>query len=255
MTEDVLGIEVHCHGIPKPKIKWFHDVIEIKPSFKYALLEEAQGVYKLEIYKPAGKDSGNYTCKAENSVAVAKIIHSVQFVGGQGHVHIPGIHHAHSELLKQKEEEAKRAMEEALKAKEEYESRCGGNLQPTVRRDGIPSIPQKGLLKFVNTLYDRDALVGNNVKFTCVVLGPEPNICWLKDGKEDDYGPDVKILTVEGTTMLEISDLALVHSGEYKCCASNNISNVSVSCQLKVYDARIKGENKEEPLFLESIKG
>lgn len=250
----MLGIEVHCHGVPKPKIKWFHDVIEIKPSFKYALLEETHGVYKLEIYKPAGKDSGNYTCKAENSVAVAKIVHSVNFLGKQGHVHIPGIHHAHSELLKQKEEEAKREMEEALKAKEEYELRCSGKLQSLFRKDAKPSIPQKGCLTFVNTLHDRIGLIGNNVKFICVVLGPEPNICWLKDGNPEAFGPDVKILTVEGTSMLEISDLALVHSGEYKCCARNNISDVSTTCQLKVFDARIKGE-KLEPLFIDSIKG
>lgn len=58
LNDDVLGIEVHCTGVPRPKVQWFHDMFAITPSFKYTLLEEAHGVYKLEVYKPAAKDSG-----------------------------------------------------------------------------------------------------------------------------------------------------------------------------------------------------
>lgn len=254
LNEDVLGIEVHCSGTPRPKVTWYHDVIEIKPSFKYTLLEEAHGVYKMEVYKPALKDSGKYVCKATNKVGDAEIIHTVQFIGKPRHFHFHGIRHAHTELMKEKEETAKRAMEDALKAKEEYELRRIGKLPPIVRRDDTPSLPQKDRLKFATPLRDRTALVGNKVKFTCSVLGPDPNLRWLKDGKPVEYGPNVRNIMAEGMSILEIHKLAVDHTGEYMCVARNDNTEARTSCYLKVYDAKLTGD-KEPPLFILSIRG
>lgn len=255
LNENVLGIEVHCHGVPRPSVKWYHDMMEIKPSFKYTLLEEAHGVYKVEIYKPASKDSGNYVCKAQNKVAEAEITHNVQFIGRPKHFHLHGIHHAHQGILKEKEEAAKRAMEDAMKAKEEYELRRIGKLPPIVRRDDTPQVPQKDRLKFVTTLRDRTALVGNKVKFTCSVLGPDPNIRWLKDGNPLQYGTNVRFLTAEGTSILEILKLNLDHTGEYTCVARNNNNDISTACYLKIYEPNVEGDDEEAPLFILSIRG
>lgn len=254
LNENVLGIEVHCTGTPRPRIKWYQDVVEIKPSFKYTLLEEAHGVYKVEIYKPAAKDSGKYVCKAENKVGEAEICHTVQFIGKPRHFHLHGIHHAHSFMLKEKEEAAKRAIEDALKAKEEYELRRIGKLPPIVRKDDTPSIPQKDRLKFVTQLRDRTALVGSKLKFTCAVLGLDPNIRWLKDGNPIQYGPNVRNVSAESTSILEIMKLSLEHSGQYTCVARNNNGDAQTSCVLKVYDAKLEGD-KEPPLFIHSIRG
>lgn len=172
MNEDILGIEVHCTGTPRPKITWIRDMVEITPSYKYTLLEEAHGVYKLEIYKPSFKDSGKYICRAENKLAEEEICHNVVFIGKPKHFHVHGIHHAHNELMKEKEETAKRAMEEALKAKEEYELRRTGKLPPRSRAEPEQKISQKDRLKFATQLRDRTALVGNKIKFTVSVIGP-----------------------------------------------------------------------------------
>lgn len=235
MKEDVLGVEVLCHGVPRPKVKWFHGKIEVKPSKRYTLLEEAHGVYKLEICQPTAKDSGNYICKAENSVTKAEIIHCVQFLRRPLHFHLHG----------QQEDAAKRAAEDAVRARE---------LPAIVRTYDKPSVPQKDRLIFVNKLHDRMVLVGSKIKFSCMIMGPDPNIRWLKDGNPVTYGPDVKNLSVEGISVLAISKLTLEHSGEYKCWARNTDSDISTSCQLTVYEAEIKDE-QEGPLFILSIRG
>lgn len=254
MNDDVLGIEVHCQGTPRPQVSWFHDMFAVKPSFKYTLLEEAHGVYKLEVYKPAAKDSGKYVFKAKNPVGDSEITHTVQFIGKPKHFHIHGIRHAHTELQKDKEEAAKRAMEDALKAKEEYELRRIGKLPPIVRKDDTPAVPQKDRLKFVTQLRDRTLLIGNKVKLAMSVMGPDPNIRWLKDGNPIQYGPNVRNSTVEGQSIIEINNLTTDHTGEYKCVARNNNCEISSSCYLKVYDAKTEGD-QEAPLFVLSLRG
>ena len=249
----MLGIEVHCTGTPRPKIHWIRDMVEIFPSFKYTILEEAHGVHKLEIYKPSFKDSGKYICRAENKVAEEEICHKVDFVKPK-HFHVHGIHHAHSEIGKEKEEMAKRAMEEALKAKEEYELRRTGQLPPRSRPDPPAPITQKDRLKFATQLRDRTALVGNKLKFSCSIIGPDPNIRWFKDGNPIVYGPTLRNVTTEGLSIIEISGLKADQTGEYKCVAKNNNSEVSTSCYLKVYDAKAEGA-MEAPLFVLSMRG
>lgn len=146
-------------------------MVEIVPSYKHTLLEEAHGVYKMEIYKPSFKDNGKYVCRAVNKMAEEEITHNVQFIGKPKHFHMRGLHHAHNELMREKEETAKRAMEEALKAKEEYEMRRTGTLPPRSRPEPV-LCSQKDRLKFATSLRDRTAIVGNKVKFTVSVMGP-----------------------------------------------------------------------------------
>lgn len=256
MNEDVLTIEVHCHGVPRPKIRWYHDAMDIKQSFKYKLLEEAHGIYKLEIWNPkSGKDSGHYVCKAENSVAEAQIIHVVQFLGRQEHLPIHGILQPHSAALIQEEDAAKRALEDGLKAKEECESRRTGKQLPVIRKVEKPSIQQKDRLKFETTLHDRMALVGSKLKFACMILGPDPNVHWLKDGQPIVYGPHIKNMTLDGQTVLAITKLKVEDSGEYKCCARNSNSDISETCQLQVCEAKITGAKKAAPSFKIAIRG
>lgn len=76
----------------------------------------------------------------------------------------------------------------------------------------------------------------------------------MKDGNPLQYGPNLRNLTAEGMSIIEINNLTTDHTGEYKCVARNNNCEISTSCYLKVYDAKTEGD-QEAPLFVLSMRG
>ncbi|XP_053282318.1 myosin-binding protein C, cardiac-type [Pleuronectes platessa] len=52
-------------GIPKPKVTWYKNKMDISNEAKYRMLSK-QGILTLEIRKPCTFDGGVYTCKAVN---------------------------------------------------------------------------------------------------------------------------------------------------------------------------------------------
>uniref|UniRef100_A0A8D3CFD6 Myosin binding protein C3 n=1 Tax=Scophthalmus maximus TaxID=52904 RepID=A0A8D3CFD6_SCOMX len=52
-------------GIPKPKVTWYKNKMDITNEAKYRMLSK-QGILTLEIRKPCTFDGGVYTCKAVN---------------------------------------------------------------------------------------------------------------------------------------------------------------------------------------------
>lgn len=68
------------------------------------------------------------------------------------------------------------------------------------------------------------------------------------------YGPSIRNLTADGMGVLEMTHLTADQTGEYKCQARNDHSEVFTSCYLKIYDAKVAGD-KEAPLFVLSMRG
>lgn len=148
--------------------------------------------------------------------------------------------------MKEKEHAARQAMEDALRAKDEY---------PRPPKPP-PEVPEwaRDRLKVATHLRDRTAVVGGKVKLVVSILGPDPDIKWLKDDKVLEYGAHVKGLTSEGLSTLELEKLTLESKGEYKCEAKNEGSVVSTSFYLKVIEPRVKGD-KEAPICVLSLRG
>lgn len=68
------------------------------------------------------------------------------------------------------------------------------------------------------------------------------------------YGPSIRNSTADGMSILEMTHLTADQTGEYRCHARNDHSEVSTSCYLKIYDAKTAGD-KEAPLFVLSMRG
>lgn len=252
LHEDLLTIEAHCTGTPRPKVTWVRNVIELENTFKYSIIEEAHDVYKLEIYKPTHKDSGQYTIRAKNSVDTLECQYNVIFVKPRNY-HL-GVQSPHAGVLRGREEAALQAVDDALYAKEQYELIKSGGWVPPYRKPRQPQLAPSRL-RFATQLRDRIAVTGQKVRFSCMVIGPDPDVHWLKDDKPIVYGRHVKSLTADGLSTLDIDKISLEMTGEYKCAArSPNCEEVSTSCYLRVFDARQEGD-KQEPIFLLSIRG
>lgn len=228
-------------------------MIELKPSFKYIMLEEAHGVHKLIIYKPNSKDSGVYTCSATNKSGTEELKHRVQFIKPMN-FHVHGFFHAYDEISKEKEQRGKRARSEAIKSKEDADKRKGGDYIPRSRPEPEVTVPTKQKLKFATQLRDRTAIVGNKVKFTVSIIGPDPQIRWYRDDNPLQYGSKVRNMTSEGLSVVELLNVTAEQSGTYKCLARNNDSEVTTSCSLKVYDAKEEGDTSA-PIFVLSVRG
>ncbi|XP_036344439.1 muscle M-line assembly protein unc-89-like, partial [Rhagoletis pomonella] len=251
LRDDELTIECHLHGVPRPVVVWMKGGLEIKPSYKFTMLEEAHGTYKLLIYKPNDRDSGSYICKAVNSSGEVQISHHVE-VAKNRHFHARGIFHARDRLQKDKELSAKKAMTEALKSKAASDlkrtSLAAEARERVHRASPEPLVSPKQKLTFATQLRDRMALEGSTVRFVCTVIGPSPTCRWMKDDKWVVAGPTVKNLSEEGKAILEVSKVTSEASGVYKCVAKNEHSEVETQCYFKVYSAQADGD-EQEPMF------
>ncbi|KNC29844.1 hypothetical protein FF38_14544, partial [Lucilia cuprina] len=249
LRDDELTIEVHVHGVPRPVVTWWKGAFEIKPNVKFTKLEEAHGVYKLLIYKPNNRDSGVYTCKAINSSGEAQVNHAVE-VAKNLHYHVHGIFHARDRMQRDKEQTAKKAMEEALKSKGESDKK---RAQVEVRSRGPRASPEtlvsdRQKLKFATQLRDRMALEGSTVKLVVTIIGPDPACRWMKDDKWVTYNDKVKNRTEADKAIIELIDVTSENSGVYKCVAKNEFSEIETSCYFKVYAAQAEGD-EHEPIF------
>lgn len=258
LRDDELTIEGHVHGVPRPVVTWWRGAFQVKPSYKFTMLEEAHGVCKLLIYKPGNKDSGTYTLKAINSIGEAQINQLVE-VAKNLHYHVPGIFHARDRIQLDSLKQAKVAMDAALKSKAESDQKraeieAEQQRVQAARAPPEPLIPAKQKLQFATQLRDRMALEGTTVKFAATVIGPDPNTRWMKDDKWLVMSENIKNLSEEGKAIIQINNVTSADSGVYKCVAKNDQSEIETSCYFKVYAAQADGD-ESEPIFALPLRG
>lgn len=258
LRDDELTIEGHVHGVPRPVVTWWRGAFQVKPSYKFTMLEEAHGVCKLLIYKPGNKDSGIYTLRANNSVGEAQINHTVE-VAKNRHYHVPGIFHARDKIQLDSLKQARKSMDEALRSKAESDQKraeieAEQQRVAAARAPPEPLVPAKQKLSFATQLRDRMALEGTTVKFACTVIGPSPNTRWMKDDKWLTMSDNLKNLSEEGKAIIQINSVSAADTGVYKCVAKNDLSEIETSCYFKVYTAQADGD-ESEPIFALPLRG
>lgn len=89
--------------------------------------------------------------------------------------------------------------------------------------------------RFLSELQDVTVLENDPCELTvCVVGTPAPQISWFKDGFEIFSSRRTKITTDNGTSTLNIHQVALTDEGEIKCTATNRAGHVITRMSLKI---------------------
>lgn len=225
--------------------------------------------YQLLISHPDINDSGKYVCQAQNPAAKVEFGHYVYFEGKDSHLHVAGICHAQQRKpaddglarLEQimaalkaegggepREEKKKKKAVPAAKAKEGKE---GG--KEVVGKGAKGGLATKKKLSFASNLKDRTVFSGQTVKLYVTVIGPEPNIKWLKNECNIVYTPRVKNFTKESYACIEIYDACQDDVGEYKCVAKNAAGEIITSCRVTVHTG--EQSDASAPIFLLPLRG
>lgn len=264
---DELIIECHIRAAPAPIIYWYKDAIEMNICGRLRTTHEGS-TYQLCVSHPDINDSGKYVCQAENPAAKVEFGHYVYFEGKDSHLHVSGIFHANQRKpaddglarLEQimaalkaegggepREEKKKKKAAAAAKGKEGEEGKKG------VVKGGKGGLATKKKLCFAANLKDRTVFIGQTLKLYVTVIGPEPNIKWLKNECNIVYTPRVKNFTKESYACIEIYDVCQDDAGEYKCVAKNAAGEIITSTRVTVHTG--EQSDAQAPIFLLPLRG
>lgn len=82
---------------------------------------------------------------------------------------------------------------------------------------------------------------------------PEPEIKWMKNGKEVPLDKDVRIMTKNGTSIFTIKNVDRKRAGKYEIVATNQVGESRASGSIMVSDEQMTDELLA-PQFIDSIK-
>lgn len=212
-------------------------------------------------------------CQAENTADKVEFGHYVYFEGKDTHLHVAGIYHSQQRKLADdgldlrieqimaslKSDETPEAREKrekkkaAAKAKEQKEAKENMESGAPAGKAGKGGTATKKKLSFASTLKDRTVFTGQTLKLSLTVIGPEPNIKWLKNECNIVYTPRVKNFTKESFACIEIYDVCSDDAGEYKCVAKNSMGEITTAGRVTVH----KGDQSDAqaPIFLLPLRG
>uniref|UniRef100_A0A336LRZ8 CSON014789 protein n=1 Tax=Culicoides sonorensis TaxID=179676 RepID=A0A336LRZ8_CULSO len=176
-------LEVKVKGQPKPTIKWLKAGEEIIPSEDFQIFNFDDGTSVLVINDVYPDDAGEITFEAYNALGVAVTTTElrVEEIVGTKEYRKP-------EWVSHMEE-----MQEALKA-----AYC------------VPS--------FINEVKDTRAMMGEPAKLHCHFQGnPRPDVIWYHNGKACISSENIRILTSEDRSVLQIKKVDVEDFGFYVC--------------------------------------
>jgi hypothetical protein len=128
-----------------------------------------------------------------------------------------------------------------------------GEVRTSVRLDQVSGPAFQGELP------DQSAFVGEQVQFEIKVTGlPEPEITWLRDGREIGKGSEMHSELQNGTAKLVIKDLKRTHEATYQVRARNEHGRAeSNTAQLHVLQPstpRFNGMNDQRTIAGENVQ-
>lgn len=228
-AEDDLVLDCKVQGVPMPRITWLKDEVPIDIAGRVLSAKLPNGVWELQIHNPNKKDSGTYSCVAENASGMHKVAHRVMFNQPE---------QVRIELVPKDEEERK-----ISKGKKKGKDKPLGT--------GIPKA--KASLNFGSYLTSRTLPDDKPVKLSAFVTGPDPIAKWSKNGGTIAPSATVKQTNTDGLLSLQLLTPTVADSGEYEVMVKNAAGSISSKCQLTIYSSKLSADFP--PMFTRALKG
>lgn len=171
------------------------------------------------------------------------------------HYHARSIFRAHDHIQRSREKAARKVFEEAMSSKEESDKK-NAEVEAARYKSSLeePYVPPKNKLSFATHLRDRITVEGSTVKLICNINGPSPYLKWFKNDQPLQAGDTIRNNSSEGKGSIELRKVTQESSGTYKCIAKNDFHEIESACVLKVYSAKVEGD-EQEPMFALSLRG
>lgn len=258
--ENDLIIDCKVRGNPVPSITWLLDNVTIEINNRIQQIQHHDGVCELIINKPTRRDSGNYTCRAENSMGVQKSTHNVEVTVVQpthavASSSVASAPVTNGYVVEETNGDAAVEVEETAAAAAPGKGKPAGK-EPKGKKGKIRPIESlvsvKNKLVMTANLTNRTVAARTRVKLSCCCQGPEPQMKWMKNGTPLVFSTKVKNLSRDGLGVVEFLAPCVDDSGVYECICKNPYSELSTSCTLTVYESNLS--NDAAPTFTRTIK-
>ena len=187
-------------GKPAPKITWFHNGDEVRPSSKYEI-ENLAGVVTLKIHNCSSADAGTYKMNASNSAGetsdYGKLEIGSEFAVGknQRKVDDDAMGMSSMKMAQWSQREGYRASTEAAPMKKTH----------------IAGEPY-----FLSAPRDQTVAEGETARFTANVDGrPTPRTTWSKMGSTLRDNEKYSMRSIRNQQTFEIRNVSVTDAGEY----------------------------------------
>ncbi|XP_050683338.1 uncharacterized protein LOC126978524 isoform X2 [Leptidea sinapis] len=203
-TDNELVLECRIRGQPLPSIKWLKDNKLINTDERHNASYLADGVCRLTISNPTCDDSGNYTCRAENSMWSDQISHYVSF-SGRENLYDPSEYNT-----------------------EEYKG---------IHRHHVQDVRRP---HFTNVLNDYKVVKGGTIGLQVEIGGAPTRVEWIRDGSfVTDLYRNAQTFVDHGIYTLALHDVSETHSGLYTCRAWSKHGNVDMNADITVVQPNV----------------
>ncbi|XP_059620294.1 muscle M-line assembly protein unc-89-like, partial [Phlebotomus argentipes] len=211
-----------CMTRGSPKITWFRDNKPLQDE-RFDYFSDKSGLNRLIISNPRADDSGNYSCRIQDTNFDVKLDHHLSF---DGRKIIRGRHLEKAQQEPQKPSSSHTALRHRDTRKKPY---------------------------FTTSLMDRTAAEGSTIKLIANVMGDaDSEVVWHRNHIPLESSSRHRTIFRDGLATLEIFGATPDDSAEYSCVVRNRYGQAESSSKLKVYEGF--ETTPMPPTFTRSIK-
>ncbi|KAG5676322.1 hypothetical protein PVAND_006168 [Polypedilum vanderplanki] len=241
---DELILDCHVRGVPKPKIQWFKNGIEVVPENqeRYETKQDDDGNCSLIITHPIkNADRGRYVVKATNSVGEETCELRVWFRGKED-----------DDMAERAEYRRTQKMYKSRHVKPKDEDEWPGPLYHSKRLDKQKEYDHRYKLTWLSRIISTTIAQGSTLKLVAFVAGKYPQFDWYFNDIPLVHSRKYKqVVTNNGKGCLIVNNVQPSDSGTYKLIVKNYAN--SIDCEAKVTVYAYEYKNFEPPLFINTL--